>query len=146
MGALAAYMGAAGTRDLPAEAAEHAKHHLLDTLAAMISGSELLPGQMALRQRAKVSIVRDEELAKLLPARVTVVEIEFTDGTKLSERIADVRGTPRNPMSRAEVVGKARDLMVPVIGREKSEKLVEAVFAIEGLKDVRELRPLLQRG
>ena len=99
-----------------------------------------------LRQRAKVSIVRDEELAKLLPARVTVVEIEFTDGTKLSERIADVRGTPRNPMSRAEVVGKARDLMVPVIGREKSEKLVEAVFAIEGLKDVRELRPLLQRG
>ena len=40
---------AAGTRALPAEAAEHAKHHLLDTLASMISGSELLPGQAALR-------------------------------------------------------------------------------------------------
>src|SRR5258708_6644282 len=49
MSALSAYMSAAATRALPADAAEHAKHHLLDTLAAMISGSELPPGQAALR-------------------------------------------------------------------------------------------------
>src|ERR1700724_130436 len=49
MNELSAYMSAAGTRALPAEAADHAKHHLLDTLAAMISGSQLLPGQAALR-------------------------------------------------------------------------------------------------
>jgi 2-methylcitrate dehydratase PrpD len=44
MSVLSAYMSAAGNRELPAEAAEQAKHHLLDTLASMISGSELLPG------------------------------------------------------------------------------------------------------
>ena len=49
MGALSAYMGAAATRALPADIAEHAKYHLLDTLAAMISGSELPPGQAAQR-------------------------------------------------------------------------------------------------
>src|SRR5580700_9938520 len=49
MNALSDYMSAAGARALPADVAEHAKHHLLDTLAAMISGSELLPGQAALR-------------------------------------------------------------------------------------------------
>ena len=49
MSALSAYMSAAATRALPAEVAEHAKHHLLDTLASMISGSELPPGQAALR-------------------------------------------------------------------------------------------------
>jgi hypothetical protein len=49
MDALSAYMSAAANRVLPAEAAEHAKHHLIDTLAAMISGSQLLPGQAALR-------------------------------------------------------------------------------------------------
>jgi 2-methylcitrate dehydratase PrpD len=49
MSALGAYMSAAGTRALPAEVEEHAKHHLLDTLASMISGSELLPGQAAMR-------------------------------------------------------------------------------------------------
>src|SRR6202521_2270565 len=49
MDVLSAYMSAAGTRALPAEVTEHAKHHLLDTLASMISGSELPPGQAAQR-------------------------------------------------------------------------------------------------
>ena len=42
-------MSAAGARALPAEITEQAKYHLLDTLASMISGSELAPGQAALR-------------------------------------------------------------------------------------------------
>ena len=50
MTGLSEYMSAAISRALPAEATEHAKHHLLDTLAAMISGSELLPGQAAFRR------------------------------------------------------------------------------------------------
>src|SRR5262250_225391 len=49
MQTLSAYMGAAGSRPLPDEVAEHAKHHLIDTLASMVSGSELLAGQAAQR-------------------------------------------------------------------------------------------------
>ena len=100
----------------------------------------------ALRQRAKIALVYDEELNKLLPVRVAMVEIEFTDGSRLSERVSAVRGTPRNPMGRAEVIDKARDLTAPVLGREKSEKLIETVLAIETVTDVRNLRPLLQTG
>jgi 2-methylcitrate dehydratase PrpD len=99
----------------------------------------------ALRQRAKVNLVHDEELAKLLPVRVGIVETELTDGTRLAERVSAVRGTPRNPMSRAEVIDKARDLTAPVLGREASERLMETVYAIEKLSDIRQLRPLLQR-
>lgn len=43
--ALSANMADAGGAALPAEAVEHAKHHILDTLAAMVSGSELPPGR-----------------------------------------------------------------------------------------------------
>ena len=100
----------------------------------------------ALRQRGKVNLVYDEELAKLLPVRVAVVEIALTDGTLLQERVSAVRGTPRNPMTRTEVIDKARDLTAPVLGREKSEKLIETVFAIETITDVRSLRWVLQRG
>jgi 2-methylcitrate dehydratase PrpD len=46
---LSAYMGAARMRALPEEVTEQAKYHLLDTIAAMISGSELPPGQAAQR-------------------------------------------------------------------------------------------------
>jgi len=99
----------------------------------------------ALKQRDKVNLVRDEELAKLLPARETIVEIELNDGTKLSERVSAVRGTPRNPMSRNEVIDKARDLISPVLGREPSTRLIETVFDLENMTDIRALRRLLQR-
>ena len=75
-----------------------------------------------LRQRAKVTYVPDESLAPLLPARVAVVEITLTDGTKLTDRVEAVRGTVRNPMPRAEVVAKALDLIAPVLGaRHRAE-------------------------
>src|SRR5260370_1694486 len=45
---LSAYMSAASTRALPDEVVEKAKQHILDTFAAMISGSELPPGRAAL--------------------------------------------------------------------------------------------------
>jgi len=98
-----------------------------------------------LRERAKVALVRDDELAKFLPARVTVLEVTLDDGTQISERVDAVRGTPRNPMTHAEVVDKARDLMVPTLGRETTVRLIETVDAIEAVPDIRHLRPLLQR-
>jgi 2-methylcitrate dehydratase PrpD len=49
MDELSRYMSDAGNRALPAVVAEDAKNHILDTLAAMISGSELPPGRQALQ-------------------------------------------------------------------------------------------------
>jgi len=99
-----------------------------------------------LRERQKVDLVSDEELAKFLPVRVALIEVELSDGTRLSERVTAVRGTPRNPMTRAEVIDKARDLVAPVLGRETSDRLIGTVYAIEQVSDVRSLRPLLRAG
>jgi len=44
------------------------------------------------------------------------------------------------------VMGKARDLTAPILGREKSKELIDTVYAVETVTDVRSLRPLLQRG
>jgi len=96
-------------------------------------------------QRSKVKYVPDEALARLEPARAAIVEITLADGTVLSDRVEAVRGTVRNPMSRAEVVDKARDLIAPVAGAPTAQKLIDALLAIETVKDVRTLRPLLQR-
>ena len=136
-------------RDIPDICLQHmVAVMLLDKTASFHAAHDKprMQDAAALRQRAKVNLVRDEELAKLLPVRVAIVEIELTDGTRLSERVAAVRGTPRNPMTRAEVIDKARDLIAPVLGRETADRLIETVFAIETVTDVRSLRPLLQRG
>ena len=42
------YMAEAAGRALPEEVIEKTKHHILDTLAAMVSGTELPPGKVAL--------------------------------------------------------------------------------------------------
>jgi 2-methylcitrate dehydratase PrpD len=46
---LSAYMSEAAGRALPEEALEKTRHHILDTLAAMVSGSELPPGRVGIQ-------------------------------------------------------------------------------------------------
>jgi 2-methylcitrate dehydratase PrpD len=46
---LSAYIAAAGERQLPEAVSEKAKHHILDTMAAMVSGSRLKPGKLAIQ-------------------------------------------------------------------------------------------------
>jgi hypothetical protein len=67
------------------------------------------------------------------------------DGTQLSDRVEDVRGTVENPMSREEVVDKVRDLIAPVIGLPNGNKLIETVLSLEKVTDIRELRSVLQK-
>ena len=45
---LSAYIAGALRRPLPPEVVEKAKHHLLDTVAAMVSGARLPPGRKAI--------------------------------------------------------------------------------------------------
>src|ERR1051325_5671642 len=49
MAKLSTYMSEARNRALPEEALEKAKHHILDTFAAMISGAALPPGRAAIQ-------------------------------------------------------------------------------------------------
>ena len=116
---------------------------LLDKAASFAAAHDKLRMQDAaiLRQRAKVQLISDEALDKLHPARVSIVEVTLTDGTRMTERVEAVRGTAQNPMTRDEVVSKARDLMSPRSGRRQVRKLIQAILALETVKDVRELRP-----
>jgi 2-methylcitrate dehydratase PrpD len=106
-------------------------------------------GRMAdpavLKQRAKVKLVRSDELEKLEPDRAAIVDITLNDGTVLSDRVTAVRGTYTNPMTREEVVQKARDLVDPVLGRAGSAKFIDTMLNIEKVKNVRELRSALQK-
>lgn len=100
---------------------------------------------VVLRQRDKVKVVAEQKLEDLLPRRVAIVEIILADGTRLREENDTVRGTPENPMTKDEIVDKARDLIVPVLGADKCAKLVGAIYSLEQVRDIRELRPFMQR-
>lgn len=98
-----------------------------------------------LRQRAKVEVVADPRIDARRPRREAIVELTLNDGSELTQWVRDVRGTADNPMARQEVVDKARDLIAPVLGAATFSKLIEKVFSLESIGNIRELRPALQR-
>jgi 2-methylcitrate dehydratase PrpD len=90
--------------------------------------------------RARITLVPDP----VLPRREGIVTVTTADGRALRRHVPHVRGTANNPMTRAEVDAKAADLMTPVLGAKRARDLIDAVWEIESVADVRRLRPLLR--
>lgn len=97
-----------------------------------------------LEVRRRIEAVPSAELTAATPARQATIDIETRTGARLSHRTRAVRGTPDNPMDRAEIAAKALDLTAPVIGSARAADLVERVWTLEQLDDVQALRPLLE--
>ena len=67
----------------------------------------------------------------------------LTDGRTVSHFTRHAPGTTENPLDTEAVNAKARGLMAPILGAQKTEAIIERVNAVETLKDVRELQPFL---
>lgn len=93
----------------------------------------------------KIHLVPDEALQALYPARVAIVDVTLNDGQHFSQRVDAVIGSAQNPMNHDQLAAKCRDLMAPELGAAQTEKLMDAVFHIESMQDVRALSPLLMR-
>jgi len=136
-------------RDIPDICLQHmAAVMLLDGTASFAAAHDVarMKDPAVLKQRAKITLVPDEELEKRLPAREAIVELTLTDGRHLTEHVTAVRGTAQNPMPPEEVVAKCRDLMAPVLGTQRCNELIRRVLALEKEPSIKALRPLLQVG
>jgi 2-methylcitrate dehydratase PrpD len=100
---------------------------------------------LVLRERAKVKLSPDEALGKLMPRREAIVEVTLRDGSNYKKQVDSVRGTVANPMTSDEVKAKARDLMLPTLGEPSTSQLIDGIFALEQVSDIRELRRFLQK-
>jgi 2-methylcitrate dehydratase PrpD len=87
------------------------------------------PQVLAVRER--LTLVPSAEMTRTPPPRRARIEITTTDGRNLSHDSGAVRGTPDNPMTRAEVEDKALKLMVPRIGEKKARAIVDASWRLE---------------
>jgi 2-methylcitrate dehydratase PrpD len=93
--------------------------------------------------KARVQLVGDRGLMDPAAPRSGLVEVKLKDGRSVSHFTRHAPGTKENPMNTESVNAKARQLMEPVLGAERAQGLIRHVNALEGLKDVRELRPFL---
>jgi 2-methylcitrate dehydratase PrpD len=73
--------------------------------------------------------------------RAATVTATTHDGDQLTHHVPAVRGTADDPMTDDEVVAKARDLLETPLG-EDTDALIETIWKLESVDDVRELAPL----
>ena len=99
------------------------------------------PRVLALKE--KVQLVGDEEMERSGPRFQGLVEISLKDGKTLREHVINCRGRPENPMDPEEVEKKAAWLMEPVLGKSKTDQLIEASRRIETVGSARDLANLL---
>ena len=95
--------------------------------------------------KARVHLEVDLEMDKTGPRYQALVELTTASGQALREHVINVRGRPENPMSAAEVEEKARELMVPLLGDERVNKLFDSIRNLEAVSDISKLRPLLMK-
>jgi 2-methylcitrate dehydratase PrpD len=95
-----------------------------------------------LEQRAKISLTADQALMDPAAPRGAIVEVTLNDGRKVDHFTKFPPGTKENPLSTEAVAAKARDLMAPVLGSAKTEKLIDQINRLERIDDIRVLRPL----
>jgi 2-methylcitrate dehydratase PrpD len=100
------------------------------------------PAILALR--ARIQVVASDELLQARPRRQAIVEVDTHDGERHSHRIVAVRGTADNPMEQAEVEAKARDLMGGILGRKRTDTLINSIRDLARVKNMARLRPLWQ--
>jgi 2-methylcitrate dehydratase PrpD len=89
--------------------------------------------------RKKIDLIGEADI----PRRNAIVEVTLANGETVSHKQVAVRGTPENPMTRQEVDDKAYDLLAPITGKDNARKLIDHVWEIEKVGNVRDLRPLM---
>jgi 2-methylcitrate dehydratase PrpD len=92
--------------------------------------------------RRKIELTADASLMDPAAPRGAIVEVTLTDGRQVQHHTRFPPGTKENPLSTEAVAAKARDLMAPVLGRTRTDELIDRVNRLERLGDVRRLRPL----
>jgi 2-methylcitrate dehydratase PrpD len=94
--------------------------------------------------KRNVALVADRELSAAPPRRRQAIEVTTQDGRNLGHRTDAVRGTADHSMSRDEVAAKAFELLAPVLSDERARRLIDRIWRIEQIDQLRELRPMLE--
>jgi 2-methylcitrate dehydratase PrpD len=96
--------------------------------------------------KKRVKLVADTELTEKFPAvRAAIVEITMSDGRHFQTYVDRLPGAPYNPLSAKEAEAKFLSLSVEVLGRDKSETILESLRSLETMTDVSELCRNLQK-
>jgi 2-methylcitrate dehydratase PrpD len=115
---------------------------LLDGTASLEAAHDIarMSDPKVLEMRSRIELLGDDELQAALPIRQGKVTLR--DGRVLHHHTQNVRGTPANPMTKEEVEEKCFGLLRPILKKKRARGLIDAIWTLEQMDDVKALRPL----
>ena len=87
----------------------------------------------------RVEVIGDPKLNDPAAPRGGIVDVVLKDGTTVSRHTRFPPGSKENPLDTEAVNAKARDLMGPVLGAERTEAAIRQLNALERVGNVAEL-------
>ena len=125
---------------------ETADHSLPYCLAAAAADGGVYPSSFSQeklfdpRIRAllkKIKVVANDEIDAMFPAvKRAIATITTLDGRTFTETVDHAKGSPRNPLSDAELIAKFRANASSAVDTARQDAIIEAVWQFDGLADV----------
>ena len=123
----------------------------LGVILTILKGRRPLSGDLKLRDDPEVLKLmckirlkfpeNDVRLARLPGS--AIVEISTKTGETFVSQVDNQKGMPNDPVTDEEVKAKFRQLSEPVIGKDRTERIIETVMHLEDLDDTNMLTQLL---
>jgi 2-methylcitrate dehydratase PrpD len=92
--------------------------------------------------RGRIEAIGDPALTDAQRRWRCVMEVRLNDGRVLNHQTMAAKGSFENPLTPAEEEEKALDLVAPILGKTRSRALLDALWNLETIRDIRALRRL----
>jgi 2-methylcitrate dehydratase PrpD len=85
-------------------------------------------------------VERNAELSRIYAEAVAnIVHVKLKDGRTLTKRVDYPLGNAKNPVSDTELIGKFNALVVPELGDERAQPIVDLAWKLDEAPNVNEL-------
>lgn len=105
--------------------------------------SERMADPQVIAVKNRIQLIADPALVNASAPRSGLVQVTLRDGRTVEHFTKHPPGTKENPLDTEGVNAKAKDLIKPVLGSDRTESIIRSVNSLEGVDDVRAIVALL---
>ena len=95
-----------------------------------------------LKTKQLIEAVADQTIPNAVRGWRSRIVVKLKGGRTLEHETLAAKGTAENPLTREDVTEKSLDLMAPALGKKRSLALINALFDLDRIGNVRALRRL----
>ena len=105
-----------------------------------------LTDRRVLRLSSSIDLIEVDSYNEAFPQdRYAHVHVKLKNGELLKSARYQANGDPETPLSDEEILSKFHDLSDPILGRDRSMKIADAVFALESEGNLEQLLDLITK-